>query len=100
MLQPGLGPDLPLEALDPERRAERRVQHLERDPSAVPEVLGEIHRGAGAAAQLLLEQVAVGQLGREPIVRVGQGSTMCHGRCRNVRPGISGDQCRTVLIPA
>ena len=100
MLQAGLGPDLPLKALDPEGRAERRVEHLERDPSAMPEILRQEHCGAGAAAQLLLDQVVVGQLGREPIVRVGQGSTMCHGRCRNVRPGISGDQCRTVLIPA
>jgi hypothetical protein len=36
MLQPRLGADLPLEPLDPERSAERRVQHLERDPAPVP----------------------------------------------------------------
>jgi len=57
-------------------------------------------RGAGAPAQLLLDQVVVGQFGREPIVRVGQRSTMCHGRCHNLRPGMSGDQCRTALMPA
>ena len=50
MVQPRLGPDLPLEPLHPERRAQRRVQHLERDPPPVPQVLGEIHRGAGRPA--------------------------------------------------
>ncbi len=39
---------------------------------AVPEIAGEIDRGHAAAAELALEQVAVGQGGLEPFESLGQ----------------------------
>jgi hypothetical protein len=71
MLQAGLGSDLPLKPLHAQRRPQRRMQHLERDPPPVAEVLGQVHRGARPPAELLLDQVVVGQLRREAVLRVG-----------------------------
>ena len=80
MLQPGQSADLPLEPLDADRLAQRGVQHLERDPPAVTEVLGEVDRRAAAPAQLLLDPVAVRQVGGEEILAVGQPPEFCMGR--------------------
>ena len=68
MLEAGLGADLPLESLHAQRGAQGGVQHLERHPAPVAEVLGQIHRRAAAPAQLLLDQVELGELRREEIV--------------------------------
>jgi hypothetical protein len=39
------------------------VQDVDRDSAAVPQVLGEVHRGHPAGAELALDHVAVGQSG-------------------------------------
>ena len=61
MLQPGRELDLALESLRAERGRDRGQEHLERDGALVPEVAGEVHRGHAAAAELALDEVAVGQ---------------------------------------
>ena len=80
MLQPRVGADLALEALHAERSAQRGVQHLERYPAAVPEVLGQVHGRAAPSAQLLLDQVVLGELRREEIVAVRGAAGILHGR--------------------
>jgi hypothetical protein len=43
------------------------VQHLDGDVAVVLEVLGEVHRGHAARAELALEAVAVGEGGGEAV---------------------------------
>jgi hypothetical protein len=78
MLQPGRGPDLPLEPLRAERRREVRMEHLERDRPVVPEVAGEPDGGHAAAAQLALELVSVPQPFAQCGDRVGHDA-LCEG---------------------
>jgi hypothetical protein len=74
VLEAGLGADLALEPLDAERRAQGGVEHLERHPAAMPEVLGQVHRRTAAPAQRLLDQVVLGKLRREEVLAIGQRS--------------------------
>ena len=53
---------------------ELRRQHLDHDLPAEARLLGDEHAAHGAAAQLALEQVAIGQGRPEAIEHVGQGS--------------------------
>ena len=79
-MQPRLGADLPLEALDAQRLAQRGVQDLERHPPAVAQVLGEVDRRGRAAAERFLEEVAVGQGVGQPVARfghAGKGVRVC-----------------------
>ena len=48
----------------PSDGGELRAQHLDGDLAVVLQVLGEVHRGHAALAQLALDAVAVGQSGR------------------------------------
>jgi hypothetical protein len=70
-LKTGDHPDLPLEPLDSHSRAEDVVQHLERDPTAVPEIVGEVHRRGGAPAEQRLDRVPVGESPRQRLDGVG-----------------------------
>ncbi len=65
MLQRGRDVDLALEALQPHRRPELIVQHLERHRAVVSQVAGEPDRRGRAPAQRVLERVAVGQRRRK-----------------------------------
>ncbi len=62
MLKPGGELDLALEPLGAERGGELGVQHLERHRAVVPEVVGEVHRGHAAPAELALDPVSPGQM--------------------------------------
>ena len=53
------------ESLGADGGGKLRSQELDRDLAGVLEVLGEIHRGHAALAQLPLEAVAVGEGGSE-----------------------------------
>jgi len=65
MLQRRDGLDLAEEPFGPDHRGQLRPEHLDRHPAVVLEVLGEVHRGHAARAQLPLDGVAVGQRGGE-----------------------------------
>lgn len=67
MLQAGCDADLAQEALGAECIGELGVHDLEGDRSVVAEVVGEIHGGHTAAAQLALERVAARQLRPEAV---------------------------------
>ncbi len=67
----GRPPGSPLEPLDSHCRAEGVVQHLERDPTAVPEIVGEVHRRGGAPAEQRLDRVPVGESPRQRLDGVG-----------------------------
>ena len=86
MLEPGLGADLPLEALDAERGAQLGVEHLERDAAAVAEVLGEVDGRGRAAADLPLDPVASGEgfVERGPL-RVGHCAAWSASRASAAR---------------
>ena len=74
VLEPGLGADLAQEALDPERRAQLGVEHLERDASSVAEVLRQVHHRRRAPSDLPLDHVATGEgLGERGQLSVGHG---------------------------
>ena len=75
MLEPRGELDLPEKALGAERRGQLGMQHLERDRPVVALVTGEVDRRHPAAAELPLEDVAVGERGGE----LGDGFG-CHGR--------------------
>jgi hypothetical protein len=49
------------EALGAQHRRELGVQYLDRDPTMVPQVLGEPDRGHAAAPELALDHVAVSE---------------------------------------
>ena len=79
MLQPGRGPDLPLEPLRAERRREVGMEHLERDWPVVPQIAGEPDGRHAAAAQLALELVSVPQPFAQCGDRVGHDA-LCEGK--------------------
>ena len=54
-----------------------RVQHLDRDPSAELLVLGQVHVGHAAAAELARDAVAAGEEG------AGEGVLCRHGRAKS-----------------
>ncbi len=70
MGQAGGDPDLAEEALRLVP-AGAGPQHLDRDLSGVLEVFGEIHRRGASPADLLLDQVAVGDRGAQAVGDVG-----------------------------
>ena len=70
VLQAGGGPDFALEAFWAERGSQLGMKHLQGDRAVVLEVVGEVHRGHAAPAQLALEPVAVSQ-GRSGAARGG-----------------------------
>jgi hypothetical protein len=61
MLQLGGGFDLPEEPPDSDAHRELVMHDLDRDLAIVAHVLGEIHVGHAAGADLPLEDIAVGQ---------------------------------------
>ena len=63
MLQVGGGLDLGEEALGADDGGELGAQDLDGDLAVVLEVLGEVHRGHAARAELALDPVAVGECG-------------------------------------
>ena len=63
MLQRRGGLDFLDEPVGAEHGGEFGLQDLDRDLAIVLEVLGEVHRGHAARAQLALEAVAVGEGG-------------------------------------
>ena len=65
MLQVGDGLDLAQEPLGADHRGELGAQDLDGDLAVVLEVLGQVHRGHAALAQLALDAVAVGERGGE-----------------------------------
>ncbi len=75
MLEIGGELDLREEALGAQHRGELRVEHLDGHLAVVPDVLGEIHRGHAARAQLPLDPVAVGQRRGEAGRRPRHGAT-------------------------
>jgi hypothetical protein len=64
-VSPRLDPDLAQEALDPERRRDLGMEHLDGHPTMVPEVFRQVYRAHATAAELALERVALGQGGLE-----------------------------------
>ena len=77
VLQPGGELDLSLEALGAQRLGQVGVEHLERDRPLVAEVLGQVHDGHAAAAELPLERVASAQPSLQLRAQIGH--------CRGVR---------------
>ena len=71
MLQAGGEPNLALEALRAERSGQPGIEHLERNRSLVPKILGQPHGGRASPSQLALEQVAAAQSLLELGARVG-----------------------------
>jgi hypothetical protein len=69
MLQPGGDADFALEPLDPDRRAQHVVQHLERYSPSVAEIVGEKDRGRSAAAEQRLDRVTLAERGGEEVDR-------------------------------
>src|SRR5438034_6346130 len=69
MLQGGDGLDLPQEPLGADHRRQLGLEHLNGDLATVLEILGEIHRGHTALAQLPLDPVAVGEACLEALDR-------------------------------
>ena len=61
MLQVGGELDFLEETVGAEHRGELGVEDLDGHPPAVPDVLGQVHRGHTALAELALKAVAVGQ---------------------------------------
>ncbi|MBA3894685.1 MAG: hypothetical protein H0X69_13535 [Gemmatimonadales bacterium] len=46
------------------------MEHLERNPAAVAEVRRQVDRRAAAPAELLLDQVMLGELRREKVLAI------------------------------
>ena len=67
--------DLGQEALGADDGRELGAQHLHRHPPIVPQVLGEIHRGHAARADLVLEAVMAGQGTRDPRRQAAHGAS-------------------------
>jgi hypothetical protein len=73
MLKASGCPDLAKEPpLRPESLSESRVQYLESYRSVMPEILGQVHHGHPASAELALELVAAGEGTREALVQIDQ----------------------------
>ena len=60
-MQVGGDLDFVEEALRAERRRELRLEHLERDLSAVLQIVSQVHRGHASLAEYSLDAVSVGQ---------------------------------------
>ena len=75
MLERCCGPDLDDEAFAAEDSGGLRLQNLEGDLAVVPDVVGQVHGGHAALAQLALDAVAVGQRRAQPIQRIAQGDS-------------------------
>lgn len=73
MLQRCRERDLLEEALGPELRGELGAQQLERDPPAMLQILGQIHRRHAARTQLTLDAIAIGERGAEGLVDHWEG---------------------------
>jgi hypothetical protein len=69
--------DLPKKPVRAERRGELRPEHLHRDHTPVPKVLGQIDGGHAARAELALDAVAVGEGGAKPRGDFDRGSAQC-----------------------
>jgi hypothetical protein len=63
--------DLGEEALRAHDRGHLRLQHLERDFASVLDVVGQIHRGHAALAELPLDAVAAAEGGVQAFARRG-----------------------------
>jgi hypothetical protein len=83
MLQAGGEADLALKALGPEGGRELGEEDLEGDGAVVAEVLGQIHDGHAAAAELALERIAIGE-------GVAQAVRHAHGGSRGPRNELAG----------
>jgi hypothetical protein len=86
VVQPGLGPDLALEAGAPQGGAQGGVENLEGHPPAVPEILRQVHRRTRAPAQLPFDQILVRQRCRHVVARVGHGLVQWKGEDPNLDP--------------
>jgi hypothetical protein len=71
MVESGNDADLAQEAVGAEAGSQLGMQDLDRDLPAVPQVLGEEHRGHAAAADLRLDGVAVRECKLEAGEEVG-----------------------------
>ena len=79
MLQAGGDLDLAGEPLGTERGRQLRPKNLHRHPAVVLQVLGEVHRGHAALAQLPLDAVAVGQGALQAGHRLGHRRLLAMG---------------------
>ena len=82
MLEARRDADLAAKAIRPERVRDLGAQHLERDHAVVLEVAREEDRRHPAAAELVLDRVAVRQRLNERRIQFGQRSQRDAGRKR------------------
>jgi hypothetical protein len=80
VLEVGGDLDLPQEALAAEHGGQLRVEDLDGDLAAVPDVLGEVDGRHAALTQLAPDAVAIGERRREP-----------GGGCRHARSPSTGE---------
>jgi hypothetical protein len=73
MLQIRRGPDLRQESLGANYGGELGLEHLERDLAAVAEIVGEVHRGHSALAELALDAVPAREGGVKAPNRIRHG---------------------------
>jgi len=71
VVEPGGDRDLAKEALDADGAGERRVQQLDRNRAAEPDIGSEEHRRHSALAELALDGVPAGEDGLEPSQELG-----------------------------
>ncbi len=90
VLQAGGDLDLAEEALAAERGGQFGPQHLERHLAAVPDVLGQVHRGHAAGADFPLDAVLVGEGGGQ----AGEG--VAHGERAPSRSPTFASSARTL----
>ena len=70
MLQAGGDADLAMEPLGAQAGNQLRAEHLQRDPAAVLQVLGEVDRSHPAPADLALDPVTLGKSSLEALKQV------------------------------
>ena len=87
VLQVGDGLDLAQEPLGADHRGELRPEDLDGDLAIVLQVLGEIHRGHAAGAQLPLDPVAVGQGERQSVGRLPDFHASASSHDHDLIPG-------------
>jgi len=87
VLKLGYDLDFVEKALRPYCLGKLRVEYFDGDTTVMPGILCKVDRGHAAAAELALEQVAVGQGGLEPFeclgqrgIRFGMSQAYSHGR--------------------
>jgi HEAT repeat protein len=98
VLQPSLGADLPLETLHAERGPECRVEHLQRGPASVAEVLRQVDGGTRTSTELFLDQVVSGQLGRQAIVGGGRKCAAVMGSAQSTAGSVNGPCSVKILL--